>query len=230
MTRILTLSGWAQSSDALRNICPDGAEVTALDYSSYADYDALAVGLNGQEYELVMGWSLGGQLAVRLLGQGAIFTEKLVLLCAPHQFVRGENGDASYGMERWLFEQFYENYTSDPVRTAKRFAGLIAKGDARMKEIIREMMPHAAVHEVSRWASWLGQLGEVSLSAEFLSKLPETLMIHGVDDQLVKPAQSVWMAKHISNVTLNIIEGCAHAPHLHDAAAVKQMIAEWAHG
>lgn len=228
MAKVLTLSGWAQSPDALREVCPVGTKLTCCDYSEHDDFASLCEALEGQRYDAVMGWSLGGQLAVNLLVEKTIQAEKLILLCAPHQFVRDET--APYAMEAWLFEQFYENYTSSPERTAKRFSGLIAKGDARTKEVIKELLPHSALHEVERWKSWLKLLGETSIDQGSLTNLPETLIIHGNQDSLVKVEQGEWFARHIKSSHLEQLADSAHAPHLHDAKMVASLIEEFVDG
>lgn len=222
MMRILTLSGWGQSPNTLSDICPNGANLHQCDYSDYADYEALSKALREENYDVVMGWSLGGHLALRLLGEGVIHSRSAVSLCAPHQFIRDDA--QPYGMEPWLFDQFYENYVSDPERTAERFSGLIAKGDTRMKEVMRQMVPHTSVNDAKQWSPWLKFLGESSLAAEHMQHVPRTLLIQGDEDTLVQPQQSEWLLKHLENAELFSIKGCAHAPSLHDTVAVRDAI------
>ncbi len=214
--KILTLSGWAQDHEALTPLLDMPME--AEHYSDHADYAAWKRAHSERKYDVVIGWSLGGQLAVRALNDKWLSARKLILIGTPYQFVA--NHRFSHAMEPWLFGQFVENYQMDPQRTAKRFRGLIAKNDMREKEVSRSLRLHAEVERKERWAGWLKELegtGFDTVSSDF----PETLVIHGEKDSLVKYAQAQHLEDILPHSSLYSLPHAAHAPHLHDKAQVQ---------
>ena len=58
--------------------------------------------------------------------------------------------------------------------------------------------------------------------------LPRTLLIYGEKDHIVSPLQGKHLHQHIQGSQLQIWDGCAHAPHLHDAPKLRAMIEAFA--
>lgn len=205
---ILTLSGWTQPADALARIVPDSI---AFDYSEYANSEASFVGLKQYEHaERVVAWSMGGQLALRAIAAGVLNPKKLILIAAPYKFV------SEFGMDDFTFNQFRENYLADAARSKTRFHGLIAKGDKHHKELVGLLGHHPEVENTNRWLPWLDELARFDLETLELQRVPETLIIHGVNDVIVPVEQSEILAKRLKSGTLEKWKECGHAPHLHD--------------
>ena len=95
--KTLALSGWGQPYDALKELLPDAKH---MDYARYDTPEAAlsAMADTAMGYKRIVGWSLGGQLAVRAIAAGLVMPEKLVLIATPFQFV--EMGKHSLGMRR----------------------------------------------------------------------------------------------------------------------------------
>jgi pimeloyl-ACP methyl ester carboxylesterase len=53
------------------------------------------------------------------------------------------------------------------------------------------------------------------------------LAISGAEDPVVPPAQSAWLAEHLPNVELQLIERAGHVPIWEAGAACEQMIKDW---
>jgi len=217
---IVTLSGWAQPYDALHQLTPNA---THIDYGTHADPDYPEEFLEDalKNTTTAIGWSLGGTLLMRSIKRGIVSPEKLVLIAAPAQFVRDE--DFSHGMDELTFELFYENYSSDPSRTAKRFAGLIAKGDSKERDIIAGL---DGSDDADKWHPWLDLLEEQRAEDSF-DGFPPTLIIHGQQDAIVSHTQAEWLAQHLPNATLHSLPDAGHAPHLHDTDACASVIADF---
>lgn len=216
MTTLL-LSGWAQPADALSHLAENAV---LFDYSDYPSPDAAIDALSTLKPKHIIGWSLGGNLALRAIGAGALKPEHLTLIGAPMRFV-GE-----HGMGPETFHLFRESYASDPTRTKGRFHALIAKGDLAARQVMELLGHHPKVEEISRWLPWLDDLGNHAISAEMLASVPPTLIIQGMNDAIVPYAQSELLARALPNAQLNRWEGVGHAPHLHDAARLRQEIAQ----
>lgn len=216
---ILTLSGWGTPADAVANtIAPDAIR---FDYSDYADLDEAMEALRTfQGIDHVIGWSLGGQLALHALAAGALNPSKLTLIATPFQFVKG--GSVQQGMDRFTFDTFRENYTQAPERTATRFNGLVAKGDRQMRAVMSKLDLHAQVTDTNRWLPWLDSLDHDSVAKLALHGMPPTTIIHGSEDGIVPVAQAQLLASALPDARVEIWEGVAHAPHLHDAARLME--------
>ena len=62
--RTLCLSGWGQPADALASIAPDATHLGYTHHDNVADVLS-AIAKEAARYDRIIGWSLGGQLAVR---------------------------------------------------------------------------------------------------------------------------------------------------------------------
>lgn len=215
MTTLL-LSGWAQPVDALAHL---SAGAAWFDYSAYATPEEAMRALEKMNPAYVIGWSLGGQLALRALAAGAMAPRHLTLIAAPHCFV------GAGGMGAETFRLFRDSYANDPSRTKTRFHGLVAKGDREAKRVMGALGHHPQVEQVARWLPWLDALAEYQTDAGRLASAPPTLIIHGMNDAIVPMAQSEALARALPQAKLNLWEGAGHAPHLHDAARLRAEIA-----
>lgn len=83
MTTLL-LSGWTQPVDALAHL---EAGAMQFDYSAHGNADAAMEQMTRLNPSRVIGWSMGGQLALRAIMAGAITPKHLTLIAAPIQFV-----------------------------------------------------------------------------------------------------------------------------------------------
>ncbi len=225
--KTIILSGWAQPFDALAEIFPHAQHV---DYSGCKSVSA-ALDLIAREAAgavRVIGWSLGGALLMQAIAGKFIAPQQLVLLAAPLQFVASP--DFSQAMDAQTFELFRASYSNDPERTARRFAGLIAKGDINQAEIIKKIGQGdniwAGSKEKDIWLPWLGALEAQRLQAKDFLHFPPTLIIHGQNDAIVHPKQSQKLAEFIPQAKLIMLPEAGHAPHLHDGELLLDVINE----
>lgn len=214
--RTITLSGWGQPHDALAHLAPDSV---AVDYAHAANASEAIRMIATHEPQRVIGWSLGGQLAVRAIAAGAIAPTQLVLIATPYQFV----ADDAVGRE--TFAKFYANYKNNPRRTLHKAWELIHYEDARSDYISDQFALFDKDAVMQRdWLRWLGLLEEFSCEALDFSHFPRTLLVHGTRDKVVDAAQSERMKVRIAGAQLERFEHCGHAPHLHDAGRLQKLI------
>ena len=216
--KILTLSGWTQPADALDVLAPHAQTF------DYIDHSPESILTHKGEYDLIIGWSLGGVIARRLLARGAVQAGALISIAAPYQFVRG--GEVHHAMPQDTFEQFYANFRDDTPRTSSRFHGLLLKGDSRAREIRDQLSHHPRLHETPLWLRWMDFLREYSAHEADYSSLPKTLIIHGEQDAIIPVEQGRMLADKLG-AKLHLLPGAAHAPHLHDPAGVRRAIEEF---
>ena len=173
--RCLTLSGWGQAFDVLQGIWP---EALAYDYASRSHaQDALEdIGRIGEAAELVVGWSLGGQLAVRAIAAGLMKPKALVLIATPFQFVA--EPERTLGMPKDVFDSFRANYAADPQRTLGKAWSSIIRGDQHADAV----RPHLEAQDRQSlagkyWLEWLDHLQAFSCADLHLED--ERVCLHG---------------------------------------------------
>ncbi len=216
----LALSGWAQPHDALHPVAPDGT--LHLDYSACRSVEETLALLDGHTPKLAIGWSLGGWLLMRAVEEKILRPERLLLIAPTFQFI----ADAAFpwAMGGETYRLFTHSYCNDPVRTAARFAGLIAKGDREEKEVRkRGYWEHSA--DAARWMFWLKALEESKAHHFSFGGFPPTLLLHGERDAVVPVEQSRRLQERIPDATLHVFPEAGHAPHWHDAKTVREMVA-----
>jgi len=222
--KILTLSGWGQPHDALAAIAPDA---THFDYSHFANVDEALAAISeaAKNHEAIIGWSLGGQLAVRAVANGLIFPKKLVLIGVPFQFVRNEN--LSLGMPQDQFQKFRDNYEKNPARTLAKAWDLVAIADANEDAVKAKLQQFDRAKMLEKnWLGWLDMLNDFSCETLDFSHFPHTLLLHGMQDAVVAYNQSKQFAKLVPQAKHISLPDAGHAPHLHDLELVQSHIKE----
>lgn len=217
--KTVTLSGWGQPHDALQEIFP---AATPIDYAHAASAsEALRlIALQAEDAKRVIGWSLGGQLAVRAIAEKLIAPKQLVLIATPYQFVDGT------AMGKETFARFYRNYQINPKRTLHKAWELLHYEDGR-SDYIRDQLAAFNQDEVlaKDWLRWLGILEHYSCEPLDFSDFPPTLLIHGAKDKVVDVNQSRLFAHRIKGARLEIFPNGGHAPHWHDLPRLRELIA-----
>ncbi len=163
----------------------------------------------------VIGWSLGGQVAMRIALDQPSRIARLVLVGATPRFVNGDGWEA--GMAAEVFIQFAAQVGADYQETLSRFLGLQAFGGEAPRTLLRELRERfferpAPDGEVLQQA--LRILLETDLRAELPLLQTPTLVIHGNRDTLAPCAAGKWLASHLPRAQLKLIPGASHAPFL----------------
>lgn len=217
--RTLTLSGWGQPYDALQSIAP---EAVHYDYASAHSANEIFAHLEaiGGQFERVIGWSLGGQLAARAVAAKQLRPRQLVLIAAPFQFVA--QPPQMLGMKPDLFAQFRENLERDALRTLRKSHALVTKDDPPAQML--QPQDVAAQASNARWLHWLDALSGFSCDLLDFSDFPPTLLVHGGKDVVVHPDQSGAFAQKIPHAVLEYWPDAAHAPHWHNPAKLKAIM------
>jgi pimeloyl-ACP methyl ester carboxylesterase len=201
---IITLTGWGQSLAAFAPIAP---HATASDYMQYGSLDEWLMPL-AAPCDILIGWSLGGQLALR--AAPLLKPRLLVLIATP------------FALAGSAFDAFTHEFTANPERTLRRFTLRMAQGDRCGKQVIGHATPY---HNTTHLAYWLKLLQETDAAHIDMSGVPPTLIFHGENDVIVPFAQAEQLAKHIPGSQLIAFEQCGHAPHYHNPSVMNTRIA-----
>jgi pimeloyl-[acyl-carrier protein] methyl ester esterase len=225
---VVLIHGWGMHGgvwDGIRDALAERYRVHVLDlpgmgwssscqpYSLLRLTEVLAEAL--PERAAVFGWSLGGQVAMRLALDYPQRVERLVLIGATPRFVNGE--DWQFGVAAEVFDLFASQVAADYHDTMTRFLGLQAFGGESSRTLMRELRERffarpAPEGDVLQDA--LGILLDTDLRGELHALQQPTLLIHGNRDTLAPAEASEWMAAHLPHARLRLIEGASHAPFL----------------
>jgi len=167
------------------------------------------------EKAAVFGWSLGGQVAMRLALDYPQRVERLVLIGATPRFVNGEGWQFGVGAE--VFDLFASQVAADYHDTMTRFLGLQAFGGESSRALMRDLRERFFARPVPAGEvlqDALRILLDTDLRSELLALQQPTLLIHGKRDTLAPAEASRWMAAHLPHARLRLIEGASHAPFL----------------
>jgi pimeloyl-ACP methyl ester carboxylesterase len=220
MSNILALSGWGQPHDALSIVAPTA---THIDFARHNNASEALAEIATHSCDIVIGWSLGGQLAVRAIASGKLRPRKLVLIATPFQFVK--SSELPIGMPQDLFSKFRHNYHNNPERTLGKSWELIHKDDQKSDIVKSHLAAHNKIALLQKnWLYWLDELENFSCNTLHLADFPETILIHGDADLVVYPEQSRAFSRSIPHARLISISQCNHAPHWHDTDQVRKAI------
>lgn len=218
--RSLMLSGWGQPAVAMTPLFP---EAQTFDYAHLPGWEACLGALTDYRgHEIVVGWSLGGQIAARAVAAGALRPKLLVLIAAPFRFLAAPG--ATLGMKPELFETFRSNYRRNPGRTLDKSWALVAHDDEKAAQIAAHLAPLRGQVRDRDWGHWLDALAGFSCRELDFSCFPPTLLLHGARDAVSDPAQSLAFLRAIPHARLELWGGSGHAPHLHDSPRARDAV------
>ncbi len=219
--KVLLLPGWAQNSGSLVSLFNDSSGRFFIDDTNYLDHSSFTDFTNkvrGRDYDLLIGWSLGGQIALRLLNELAISTKSLVLLATPFDFI-----DLQFEQKQKTdFADFYNLALSAPNLAIKRLIALSALNDDKQQLVIEEMTKNKFLS--GHLPYWLNELKDFSCRNINFSKIPATLIIQGKNDAVVCRNQLEYFKKSAINAQYIIINGCGHAPQISAKQQVQEII------
>lgn len=140
MQSILLITGWAVGIQPLqplqKALISEGFKVelvnifNGLERTSLEQYGKIAQG-----FDVIIGWSLGGQLATLLaqhVYEHTAQAKTLITLASNPCFMM--SSDWSFGMDHAAFQSFKAAFKQDPHMTLKRFCYLVTQGGTQAKQ------------------------------------------------------------------------------------------------
>lgn len=220
---LVLLHGWAMHGGIFADVVPTLAQqyrVHVIDLPGHGRSDAndhiatleqLADRIQPHvpPQSMVLGWSLGGQLALQLAARTSL--RALMLVSATPKFVASQ--DWPQGMRPEVFAQFFARLHENLQATVQDFLALQVRGDVHaavtlkaLRERLLQYPPHAQMLESS-----LAMLRDVDLR-DLLSaiKIP-TLLIAGEHDRITHPRATQFMTGVIPGAKYMQINKAGHA-------------------
>ena len=174
----------------------------------------------------VLGWSLGGMLALRWAHRYPQQVERLVLFATTPCF--GERADWAHGSPAAVQLAFAALVKAAPEAALQRFADLLAVGESDLRGVrrrLRALLAEQPTPPIDMLLAGLHFLADTDLRAGLLADPPAqpVLIIHGEGDTITPLGAAWWLAKHLPQARLHAVALCGHAPmvsHVAEAAAL----------
>ena len=179
----------------------------------------------------LLGWSLGGQVAMRAALDHPHKISRLLLLAATPRFVAGD--DWQHGMAASDLQEFGDALMMDPQATLLRFLSLQTRGMAGQKAMLQQLRQSflaAPQAEAAALSNGLDMLRDTDLRLALPQLSQPSLVIHGSHDTLTPAAAGAWLARTLPHAQHIELAHAAHAPHLSHAEAVAARIGRFIHG
>lgn len=190
-----------------------GATPTVTPYNAETLADAVAATI--EQPRDVVGWSMGGMVAVALAARHPDKVARLALVGASPAFVAA--ADWPHGLAPEVLAEFARALAVDYRATLSRFLSLQARGGDAAREVIgrlRARMREQAEPSQETLAAGLELLRAVDLRDQVGRVACPTLLLHGAHDTLCPAAAAAWLAEHLPRGRLALHERAAHAPFL----------------
>ena len=162
-----------------------------------------------------LGWSLGGQIALRAARLAPARVNRLSLIAATPRFVQGD--DWPCAMPAATFEQFAAALGDDPNATLARFLGLQVRGAEHARETLRLLRAELAQRRPAS-AAGLVQGLELLLRNDLRAELQQlscpSHWLFGARDTLVPAALHPRLSEALPQARIETIPGAGHAPFL----------------
>jgi pimeloyl-ACP methyl ester carboxylesterase len=186
--KTLSFTGWAQAP------LPWGE---CVDYLSLPSQQALHTRMQSLHANHVIGWSLGGVVALQMLLAGVFTADRLTLLGVPYSFIASEScPDATSAAD---YVAFCNRFAQNPHATLRQFHKQLSHTpkEAPPAPI---MTPHLDY--------WLAQLGQLPLFPEdaHWRTLPLMTFVHGKNDKVVPIQQLKYWEKKLPTARVVEIE------------------------
>lgn len=174
---------------------------------------------------VIMGWSLGGMLAVQLASRFPERIRAVITLASNVKFVAAP--DYPTAMPRAINRQFNQGFAQDPQATLKLFGGLLAQGDADERGLLKQLRRSDIGTVTDNWLQALQLLAELDNRTAFAQITRPGLHLLAGKDALV-PVGAAELLKQINpQQEVKIVEDAAHALHWSKPQVVIEFIARF---
>jgi pimeloyl-[acyl-carrier protein] methyl ester esterase len=189
-----------------------------------------ALASRSDHYSL-LGWSLGGQIALDLAAAMPGSVERLVLVATTPRFAAGEGWP--YGMQPAALEKLATQLRTNYKRTVSEFLELQVRGSAASEKVLAELhgslFSHGEAHPKALVAG-LTTLRTSDLRSMLHMIRTPTLVVAGQYDRVTLPAASRALAEALPDARYVEFRRAAHAPFLSHTAEFAALVTRFLQG
>lgn len=238
---LVLLHGWGMNLrvfDALRSRLAERYAVTALDLPGHGASPWPQGCTPEGQLELIasrlppactlIGWSLGGQLALMLAAQAARTVRRLVLIATTPRFVQGP--DWPHGLPAAMLREFAAELARDSAATVARFLELQVRADREADATLAVLQAAIEQHGAAHPQALRGGL-EVLVQTDLRALAPTVqlpaLLITGQSDCITPPAATRALSRLLPGAQLLELPRAGHAPFISRCEAVAEAIMQF---
>ncbi|UTO21174.1 hydrolase [Acinetobacter sp. Z1] len=215
--RILLITGWGGGAELLKPLHEaleqKGHSVERLNIFNALDGDILQQHVEiAVKYDVIVGWSLGGQLATLLVDQiQQQYAEQKVLITLASNPCFVAQADWITAMPVETFMQFKQSFEQDAITTLKRFGLLMCQGANSAKKDFVAMQKLIRPQPIALLRDGLQLLEQLNLVGLYENYQGRQLHVFAEHDVLV-PYQVNQNIQNLAakNLSVITIEGASH--------------------
>lgn len=215
--RILLITGWGGGAELLKPLHEaleqKGHSVERLNIFNALDGDILQQHVElAVKYDVIVGWSLGGQLATLLVDQiQQQYAEQKVLITLSSNPCYVVQADWTTAMPVETFMQFKQSFEQDAITTLKRFGLLVCQGANSAKKDFVAMQKLIRPQPIALLRQGLQLLEQLNLVELYENYQGRQLHVFAEYDALV-PHQVIQKTKDLAakNLCVVSIDGASH--------------------
>lgn len=215
--KILLITGWGGGAELLKPLHEaleqKGHRVERLNIFNALDNDILQQHVElAVKFDVIIGWSLGGQLATLLVDQiQQQYTEQKVLITLASNPCFVAQADWTTAMPVETFIQFKQSFEQDAITTLKRFGLLVCQGASSAKKDFVAMQKLIRPQPIALLRDGLQLLEKLNLVELYENYQGRQLHVFAEYDALV-PYQVFRKTEDLAAKNLSIvsIDGASH--------------------
>lgn len=215
--KILLITGWGGGAELLKPLHEaleqKGHSVERLNIFNALDDEILQQHVElAVKFDVIIGWSLGGQLATLLVDQiQQQYAEQKVLITLASNPCFVAQADWTTAMPVETFIQFKQSFEQDAITTLKRFGLLVCQGASSAKKDFVAMQKLIRPQPIALLRDGLQLLEQLNLVELYKNYQGRQLHVFAEHDALV-PYQVVRKTKDLAAKNLSIvsIDGASH--------------------
>jgi pimeloyl-[acyl-carrier protein] methyl ester esterase len=230
------IHGWGFDSSVMKTLADslrDSFEVVLINLPGYVDQPLVSdyslrnlasiVGDRVENDSIVLGWSMGGLVALELAKHYPSKIQSLVLLASTPCFE--EKSDWTNALSAKVLNNFICGYNSQPLKTLEKFTFLAAEDSHQPRNWIRDLkMLSSGQLDPEALKAGLTILKEADLRLELSQLKISTTMVFGQEDTLVPAAVADEIQKLNREINISILPDCGHSLFLSHTQQVANII------
>ncbi|ENW84182.1 hypothetical protein F908_01092 [Acinetobacter sp. NIPH 284] len=215
--RILLITGWGGGAELLKPLHEaleqKGHSVERINIFNVLNDDVLQQHVElAVKFDVIIGWSLGGQLATILINQiQQQYAEQKVLITLASNPCFVAQADWMTAMPVESFMQFKQSFEQDAITTLKRFGLLVCQGASSAKKDFIAMQKLIRPQPIALLRGGLQLLKQLNLVELYENYQGRQLHVFAEYDALV-PYQVMQKTKDLAanNLSIVSVEGASH--------------------
>jgi pimeloyl-[acyl-carrier protein] methyl ester esterase len=231
------LHGWGQSRQIWQkqqDIFPDATFLNLPGHGGAADAHDWVTSIAGQLPEspcIIVGWSLGGTVAMKIALKYPEKVAALILVATTPRFCSKEGWE--HGCSDELFRTFKSGIETNAAKTMSRFFALMFQGDKITRQVCNDIARIAVDGDSppseAGLRRGLEQLEKCDLRHQLSRIVQPAVVMHGEGDAVIPVGAGRHLAESLPNSHWHPFSHCGHAPFLSQTEIFNEALEAWCH-